>query len=357
VKRFFVSLILLCATTLLFADELSKVQEKIHQTKALLSSQQEAQAKAMVSLKKLDLSINTIGKSLRKTQQQVSLAQQKLNGLKKEEAVLLKNIIDQKNALFAELSIVYQLPEKGFLERLINGESFNTASRNRLYYRYIALNREVQIKSLQEKLNALNVLKIEIKSQQSVLTSLAGEKASQRSALQKEERVRKKTVTALKKQVQSTKGKLQQLEKNARDLQALINRLSQKKLSLSTESLSWTLPIKGKITQRYGDALQGTLKSQGVFIAAPGGENVVAINEGQVLFADWMRGYGLIVIVEHPGNMLSLYAHCDSLLIEAGDVVQKNEPIALSGNSGGFSQTGLYFEVRKNGKPVNPVKY
>jgi len=120
--------------------------------------------------------------------------------------------------------------------------------------------------------------------------------------------------------------------------------------------LSW--PTKGKISHRFGSyRVAGKLKWDGVVISANEGTEVRAIHEGRVVVADYLRGQGLLMIIDHGGGYLSIYAHNQSLHKQVGDWVSSGEIIAQVGNSGGQDDSGLYFEIRQNGKPVNPADW
>ena len=120
--------------------------------------------------------------------------------------------------------------------------------------------------------------------------------------------------------------------------------------------LRW--PVAGRVAQRFGQPRAGgRLRWEGVYFAAPAGTEVQAVHSGRVVFADWLRGLGFLAIVDHGDGHLSLYGHADDLLKRVGDWVEPGEPIAVAGNSGGQPQSGLYFEVRANGTPTNPLAW
>jgi septal ring factor EnvC (AmiA/AmiB activator) len=120
--------------------------------------------------------------------------------------------------------------------------------------------------------------------------------------------------------------------------------------------LKW--PAQGRMVHHFGAYReQGALRWNGVLIAAPPGSPVRAVHHGRVVFADWMRGFGNLIIVDHGGGYMSLYGHNESLLKGPGDWVRGGETLATSGNSGGQSQAGLYFEIRHKGTPVNPARW
>ncbi|WP_147653317.1 murein hydrolase activator EnvC family protein, partial [Vulcaniibacterium gelatinicum] len=116
--------------------------------------------------------------------------------------------------------------------------------------------------------------------------------------------------------------------------------------------LGW--PVAGSLLAGYGGRLPDGRPSQGVLIAADAGTPVKAVADGRVVFADWMNGYGLILILDHGGGTMSLYAHNDALLRDVGDTVRRGEAVATVGNSGAQGRPALYFELRRNGRPVDP---
>jgi septal ring factor EnvC (AmiA/AmiB activator) len=118
------------------------------------------------------------------------------------------------------------------------------------------------------------------------------------------------------------------------------------------------LPVEGRISHRFGNQRnQGKLRWHGIFIDAAEGESVYAVHYGRVVFSDWLRGFGLLMIVSHGEGYMSLYGHNQALFRETGDWVSAGEVIAAVGDSGGQDKTGLYFEIRIDGKPNNPQNW
>ena len=121
---------------------------------------------------------------------------------------------------------------------------------------------------------------------------------------------------------------------------------------------SLRLPVRGELAGRFGTPNpEGVVSNKGVFIRAPEGEQVRAVGAGQVVYADWMRGFGNLLIVDHGEAFLSIYGNNESLLKQTGDAVTLGEPLATVGNSGGNAQTGLYFELRHLGRPFDPLRW
>jgi len=119
--------------------------------------------------------------------------------------------------------------------------------------------------------------------------------------------------------------------------------------------LGW--PLSGQLLARYGARLPDGRNSSGVLIGADPGSPINAVADGQVVYADWMNGYGMILIIDHGNNYLSLYAHNDTLLRRSGERVQRGQTVATVGNSGGQGVSALYFELRRNGQAVDPVPW
>ena len=118
------------------------------------------------------------------------------------------------------------------------------------------------------------------------------------------------------------------------------------------------LPVSGQIKASFGETRNvGKLKWSGMLIEADSGEPVYAIHHGQVVFSDWLRGFGLLLIINHGNGYMSLYGHNQTLYLNTGDSVTGGDLISTVGDSGGQTQSGLYFEIRINGKPTNPMHW
>ena len=190
----------------------------------------------------------------------------------------------------------------------------------------------------------------------------------QESELKAESRKRETIIANLDRQLKKQGTHLSQLEENARNLSQLIESLADilteaptpsvphKKFAQMKGKLAW--PVKGKVQKLFGRPKPpSNLRWQGVVIQAPMGNNVRAVSHGRIAFADWLRGMGNLIIIDHGNGYLSLYGHNQSLYKEAGEWVEAGDIIASIGNSGGQKKPGLYFEIRKKGKPQNPSRW
>ena len=179
---------------------------------------------------------------------------------------------------------------------------------------------------------------------------------------------RKKVVRSLKAEIKSKGQQLDGLLADEQELKSLLQALTEalsdipaapgdhKPFAKLKGKLKW--PTSGRRLKAYGESRRiGSLRWQGVVIAGKEGQEVKAVSHGRVAYADWLRGYGLLLIIDHGDGYMTLYGHNQSLFREVGDWVEKGEVIAAVGNSGGIDNHALYFEIRKDGKPTDPIRW
>jgi septal ring factor EnvC (AmiA/AmiB activator) len=196
--------------------------------------------------------------------------------------------------------------------------------------------------------------------------ALLDRQRSQRDALETSRRERGELLADLNRDIHNTKQRLSQLKEDEQSLQELVKRLRRALAEIPSprgpgKSFAQLkgrlrLPAEGAIAARFGMPRQvGQLKWQGILIDAPDGADVNAVAAGRVVFADWLRGFGLLLIIDHGDGYMSLYGYNQGLHKNVGDSVKAGELIATVGNSGSHSQSGLYFEIRHQGSPVDPL--
>jgi septal ring factor EnvC (AmiA/AmiB activator) len=184
-----------------------------------------------------------------------------------------------------------------------------------------------------------------------------------RDKLLKERRARTQLLSSLSSELRKNRNEIRVLRADEARLARIVEALGRSQFPSAKGAFSslrgkLILPVRGELTQRFGAprGAAGT-ETKGVFIRAPQGQPVRAIARGQVVYADWMRGFGNLLIVDHGESYLSIYANNESLLKELGDAVAPGEPIATTGSSGGNEETGLYFEMRHLGRAFDPLSW
>lgn len=343
--------------------DLSQVQVALEQSQAEYQQQQKEIAKQQQKLKAHELAIaknakalNMAEQSVKKTQQQQAEQQQRAVKLEKQQAQF-------QRVLAAQLKSAYMAGSDDYSKILLNQEDTAKFERTLSYYNYL---NKARIKQLDE----LKALQIEIAKNQAELektkeklVALFNEQKRRQAALLDAKNERQASLKNLKKQLNKTKNSISYLEENEQTLIATIKELEEEKttkiellgLNKNKGRLSW--PSKGKLTHKFGQRKHGGINWKGVLISAAEGTSVNSIHNGQVVFADWLKGYGWVIVVDHGEGFMSLYGHAQTLLKDVGDMVREGESVALVGQSGGQADFGLYFEIRHKGRAVNPTKW
>lgn len=343
--------------------DLSQVQVALEQSQAEYQQQQKEIAKQQQKLKAHELAIaknakalNMAEQSVKKTQQQQAEQQQRAVKLEKQQAQF-------QRVLAAQLKSAYMAGSDDYSKMLLNQENTAKFERTLSYYNYL---NKARIKQLDE----LKALQIEIAKNQAELektkeklVALFDEQKRRQAALLDAKNERQASLKNLKQQLNKTKNSISYLEENEQTLIATIKELEEEKttkiellgLNKNKGRLSW--PSKGKLTHKFGQRKHGGINWKGVLISAAEGTSVNSIHNGQVVFADWLKGYGWVIVVDHGEGFMSLYGHAQTLLKDVGDMVREGESVALVGQSGGQADSGLYFEIRHKGRAVNPIKW
>ncbi len=215
--------------------------------------------------------------------------------------------------------------------------------------------------ALKQTLKKLRQNKQDIQQQTKKLLALQGKKQQEYAKLNAIKRSRKQLLNTINKDINTKQKKLTKLIADQKALEKVIANLKAEEISpvFATplgklqKKLHW--PTKGKIDNLYGTTIgHSQLKWDGIIIHAPEGRNVYAISSGKVVFAQWLQGYGLLMIIDHGHGYMSLYGRNNSLYKKVNEIVHSGDLIATVGNSGGYNQPSLYFAIRHNGNPVNP---
>ena len=287
----------------------------------------------------------------------------------KEEEEENKNIIKkEKMRLRTQIRNIYQIGKYNYIKLLLNQDDLTQINRVIAYYDYDNYARSNRIINLNDNLTRIKILEKEIKNENNNLEILNNKYQYKLNNFNKIRKKRLNSIVEIKNYIKNQNIELLLLKENERDLARLLNKikLNNKNITNYNENnisfiqkkgkLVW--PVKGKLLKKYGVQKKITgLKWQGVLIGANHGSKVHAISDGKVVFADWFKNYGLLVIIDHNNDYLSLYGHNQQLLKVAGDSVKAREIIASVGDSGGQNNSALYFEIRKGKKTLNPSQW
>ena len=350
-------------------------------------------------LREADEKVARSGRALAQTESALREQSQALADAEQRRNALQSNLARQHRELAGLLRAAYQLGNHAPLKLLLSQDTVADANRALAYHRYLQRERAQRIGTLTADLKQLETVQAQIAEHQQKLQGTQREQKQQAATLASDRRDRAQTVASLDERFKDRREKEQALGQDAKALETLLANLRAAAARAEAErraaarraaaekaaadkaarqaaaagrpppatkvppqvatapapkvgGLGW--PLSGNLLARYGGRLPDGRTSSGVLIGAPAGSTVTAVADGTVVFSDWMTGYGMILIVDHGNGYMSLYAHNDALLKDAGARVSRGDAVAKVGNSGGQGVTALYFELRRGGQPVNP---
>ena len=319
-------------------------------------------------LEKTEKEIGAVTAALRRLARKIDAAHRKLGQLADQRATRQQQLQDMRSGLVRDLRSAYSMGKQEPVKLLLNQEDPALVGRMLVYHDYFTRARAERMRAIRAVLDELVGIEQEVSREKSGLESLQSRQLEESRRLEQIQAQKTSVIAKLQAELVKKSGELTTLQKDEQDLHQLVQSLRMalrdiplaagkfKPLAVRKGELLW--PVAGRISMGYGDRqADGKLTARGIFINAPGGTEVHAITKGRIAFADWLRGFGLLLIIDHGGGYMSLYGHNSSLFKEPGEWVEENEVVAVVGNSGGQQRTGLYFELRKNGRPFNPASW
>jgi septal ring factor EnvC (AmiA/AmiB activator) len=345
-------------------SDLESIQQQIKNKRAHISQQLEAAKKLQGNLKVVELQIAQSALELSKTEISLNDNRQQMIELRKQQKGYLTSLDAQKSVLAKQIRSAYMTGNYDFAKMLLNQQDAANFERTITYYQYLNKARKSQIDNFNLLVKDLQKVNANLIENQSDLKQLKSKQLEQQQTLTLNQINREKTLLSMQNAIESDEVKIAQLQINEKNLLDALTRAQQKvdKLDITLNGLSdfrgrLLMPAEGNLRKMFGRFRQGQIKWKGVVINGIAGNSVVAIHHAKVLYSDWLRGFGLVTVLDHGDGFMSLYGHNQALLKQAGEVVQAGEAIALLGQSGGQSRPNLYFEIRHKGKPINPVNW
>jgi septal ring factor EnvC (AmiA/AmiB activator) len=341
-------------------DKLDDIQQAIAEQESNIFDTNKQRSAIEQQLKADDLAIANITKKINNIERDLVVTQTEILTLKSEKDRLTQSKNRQEQLLAKQLRSAYTTGQHDYLKLLLNQDKTNKIQRTLSYYQYLNEARIKEITDFNQTIAQLLEVSTQHQTKIETLDTLKNQQVLESKSLNANKKQRSKTLNTLSKQLLSSQQLLDKLKAEENNLNQALNKLAAiikaeidlTGLSKLKNRLSW--PVKGKLLHSFGSKKQGYLTWKGVLISAPISRQVNTIHNGTVLFSDWLKGYGLLTVIDHGSGYMSLYAHNQTLLKSIGDRVETGEPIALVGQSGGQTSSGLYFEIRHQGKALNP---
>ncbi len=372
-------------------QRLQKVRSELRDVATQRRQLEGQRGDASRKLRQADEQVGGSQRSLQQTQEQLQQSAAELARLQAERARHAGNLQTRKAELASLLRAAQAEGDAPALKALLAQDRVEDATRAVTLASYLQRAQVQRIRALSAEIERIEALETGMTQQQVALDAARKQQATQLAQLQQARQQRASVLAGIDQQYQDRGAREKALGQDAKALQNLLAQLraaaaraerEAARAKAETERLakapgkhtpartrtppavaslqrvggmSW--PVAGNLLASFGGRLPDGRRSDGVLIAAAAGTPVKAVADGTVVYADWMTGYGNILIVDHGQGYMSLYAHNDGLLREAGDHVQRGQSVATVGSSGGQDSPGLYFELRRNGAPVNPADW
>lgn len=349
------------------AAALQDIRTRIRDVESSIQSARDETETIMKDVQQAELDVNDAVSRLREIEINTRARTERLGELLEQQAGYQRTFSDQKRRLAAQIRAAYTTGRHDFIKLLLNQEDPTLIGRMLAYHGYFSRARAEKIETVRAAVVQMEELERAIRQETLQLKHLYDRERAKLGELEEYRSSRNELVARLQDYISTRGHELEILQRNEKELADLVERLQREEsivrkyedlppFAQLKGKLPW--PINGEITGRFGAPRKGgRLRSQGITIGAASGSEVRAVSIGTVIFADWFRNMGLLIILDHGGGYMSLYGHNESLLKKAGDLVDAGEVISRVGDTGGQDRPGLYFEIRLGGNPLDPGQW
>ncbi|MHA7926115.1 MAG: murein hydrolase activator EnvC family protein [Marinobacter sp.] len=347
--------------------QIEELKERIEDIDDWLEDAEEDRSALERQLAATEKNISRLTRERRSLRQQAEQQQQKLRELETEVQELTRTLDRQRDSLKKQIRAAWMEGDAPAVKVLLNEIDPDKIARTMTYYEYLSKDTVDRLEAFRQSLQELRNTQAAVQSTRVELARTEESVAKRQQELTESRKERQQTLATLNADIQNRRGEREELESDRKRLENLLEEVQQaiNNIPSPNESqpfaslrnkLPW--PVKGQVLSRYGERYaDGKLRRNGLLISTGDEAEIRAIHYGRVVFANWLRGFGLITIIDHGDGYMTLYGHSSSLFTSPGDWVAAGEPIAQAGRTGGTDSPALYFEVRHNGKPDNPGRW
>ena len=314
-------------------------------------------------LREADTSISEIITAIKQASTNLTNTETAIEVLQHQQTRLTDRRQLQAEKIAVHLRQAHKLSGQDFVKLLLLQETPDTFDRMIRYHGYFSRARKEALQEYRTTLASMERTSTELEGRRAEFEQREENLSKRFGMLQGERLGRKQLIANLSQEIKDKGLVRDKLEHDRVRIEALLAKLVKRDSNLDGKlfanakgRLNW--PVQGRLTYRFGEPRAGgRLSWEGIYLSAPSGSVVNAVGRGQIVFSDWLRGFGLLTIIDHGNEQMSLYGFCDSLVKQNGDWVESGEVVASAGQSGGQDLDGLYFEIRINGQPTNPLAW
>lgn len=342
---------------------LAVVVRELNDLETWLTQAQQQSAEIEQQIREQDQAINDLVGQTQASERALAETRGSVRGLQRQQQRLQTQVDDQRTAIIAHLKATSRLGGDDFIKQLLNQQASADVDRLIRYHQYLGEQRLTAMDRYKTDITELEKLAHQLDDKLQEQTAQTAALADQTKDLKAQRQERSGAIQALASQRKTKAAQQQALLADSERLRLLLNQLRRQTSVLDGGDFAAAKgrlprPLNGKIRHRFGDSRAGTnLNWRGIDLSGTIGADVTAVFRGKVIFSDWLRGFGLIAIVDHGDGYMTLYGHADALTKEAGDWVESGETLARAGNSGGGYEPGIYFELRHQGAVQNPQQW
>lgn len=379
-------------------QDLSDLQQRLQSLKKALGNSQEAHKDAADALKESERAISEANKKLYEINRRQQQNRETLSRLEADTASTNQALSQQQKLLSGQLYQQYIHGRQSYVQIILQSEHPSEMARDIHYFSYIAKARAELIQKMQGNLAKITKLNEETASALEEVTELKQKQVNERQTLERKKQEKSKIVKSLSQKITAQRGEIKKLSRDEKRLSQLVERLakiipakpksrtaknsvpdnaedskSEKQIIANNNALpsdefaganfaalkgKLRLPVRGDVINRFGASREDSgISWKGLFIKANEGAEVKSIADGRVVFADWLRGFGNLIIVDHGNGYMSLYGNNQAILKQSGEIVRGGDTIASVGNSGGNETHGVYYELRRQSRPFDPLSW
>lgn len=375
-------------------QDLSEIKARIQALEKELNTSQAAHKDAADELKESEQAINLTNQKIHETNQQQKQNAQMLLKLNAQAATLQLTLEQQQALLGQQLYQQYLHGQQSYAQLMLQNAHPSELARDVHYYRYVATARAKLVRSMQANLSKVEQLNLETAQALQEATALKQKQLEERQTLEIEKNKNTKIMRSLSSKIAAQRNEIKKLARDEKRLMQLFERLAkivpatQKRIKPQVTNIEKSepktpsiannvtptneffgikfamlkgklkLPVRGNVMNQYGSQREDSgISWKGIFISASEGDAVKSVAQGRVVFSDWLRGFGNLVIVDHGSGYMSLYGNNQATYKQVGDAVNAGDVIAAVGNSGANVSHGLYYELRNQSKPFDPLSW
>ncbi len=345
--------------------ELEALEEDLRAVQEELRADRAARDRVEAELARLGQRVSEARRDLARVEERQQSARQRVAELKAEQEAEAQRLATHRESLAEQLVAAYVSGDDSQLKLLLNQRNPGAAQRLLVYHHYLEAARAQRMQASMAELEGLAELRSELDEEIKRLERLEQEAEAKRQALEARRERRDSRRQELEARIAERREQEARLQEVVAEQEALLEDLrervaevpggtvSSEELESARGQLPW--PIEGSVVAEFGEMRRGGVERTGIVVEADRGSEVRAVAAGRVVFSDWLRGLGLLAIIDHGNEYLTLYGHAEALYVAVGDWVEAGEPVATAGSSGPRHEAGLYFEIRRGAEPQNPM--